>query len=335
MIFYRMKSHDIGRNLATEQYLMNHLNLTEPLLLFYYQTPCIIVGHNQNTLEEVNQEYVAEHQIMVTRRLSGGGAVFDDLGNLSFSFVINNPDEFGDFKTFTQPIVDALHEMGATGVEVSGRNDLLVDGKKFSGNAMYTKNGKIFSHGTLMLDVDLDVVSHALNVPEDKIKSKGIKSVRSRVTNLKPYLDAEYQNIDVPEFRDTLLKKLYGVDDVAKIADKEYQLTKEDEAAIEDLVEKYYHNWDWVYGSSPEFTIKRRQHFDAGTIDARILVKSGKIQKITFFGDFFGTQDVEALEQQLVGVRYEETALTKALQLINTSNYFAGISKQQLIELLV
>lgn len=130
-----------------------------------------------------------------------------------------------------------------------------------------------------MLDVDLDVVSHALNVPEDKIKSKGIKSVRSRVTNLKPYLDAEYQNIDVPEFRDTLLKKLYGVDDVAKIADKEYQLTKEDEAAIEDLVEKYYHNWDWVYGSSPEFTIKRRQHFDAGTIDARILVKSGKIQK--------------------------------------------------------
>lgn len=330
-----MKSHDIGRNLATEQYLMNHLNLTEPLLLFYYQTPCIIVGRNQNTLEEVNQDYVAEHDITVTRRLSGGGAVFDDLGNLSFSFVINNPDEFGDFKTFTQPIVDALHEMGATGVEVSGRNDLLVDGKKFSGNAMYTKNGKIFSHGTLMLDVDLDVVTHALNVPEDKIKSKGIKSVRSRVTNLKPYLSPEYQDLAVPEFRDTILKKLYGVDDVAQIADKEYQLTQEDEAAIEDLVTKYYHNWEWVYGSSPEFTVKKRQHFDAGTIDARILVKSGKIQQITFFGDFFGTKDVAELAQQLVGVRYDEKTLAKTLQMINTDNYFAGIPKQQLLKLLV
>ncbi|KRM58793.1 lipoate-protein ligase A [Secundilactobacillus malefermentans DSM 5705 = KCTC 3548] len=330
-----MKSHDIGRNLATEQYLMNHLNLTEPLLLFYYQTPCIIVGRNQNTLEEVNQDYVAEHDITVTRRLSGGGAVFDDLGNLSFSFVINNPDEFGDFKTFTQPIVDALHEMGATGVEVSGRNDLLVDGKKFSGNAMYTKNGKIFSHGTLMLDVDLDVVTHALNVPEDKIKSKGIKSVRSRVTNLKPYLSPEYQDLAVPEFRDTILKKLYGVDDVAQIADKEYQLTQEDEAAIEDLVTKYYHNWEWVYGSSPEFTVKKRQHFDAGTIDARILVKSGKIQQITFFGDFFGTKDVAELAQQLVGVRYDEKTLAKTLQMINTDNYFAEIPKQQLLKLLV
>ena len=289
----------------------------------------------QNTLEEVNQDYVAEHDITVTRRLSGGGAVFDDLGNLSFSFVINNPDEFGDFKTFTQPIVDALHEMGATGVEVSGRNDLLVDGKKFSGNAMYTKNGKIFSHGTLMLDVDLDVVTHALNVPEDKIKSKGIKSVRSRVTNLKPYLSPEYQDLAVPEFRDTILKKLYGVDDVAQIADKEYQLTQEDEAAIEDLVTKYYHNWEWVYGSSPEFTVKKRQHFDAGTIDARILVKSGKIQQITFFGDFFGTKDVAELAQQLVGVRYDEKTLAKTLQMINTDNYFAGIPKQQLLKLLV
>lgn len=225
--------------------------------------------------------------------------------------------------------------MGATGVEVSGRNDLLVDGKKFSGNAMYTKNGKIFSHGTLMLDVDLDVVTHALNVPEDKIKSKGIKSVRSRVTNLKPYLSPEYQDLAVPEFRDTILKKLYGVDDVAQIADKEYQLTQEDEAAIEDLVTKYYHNWEWVYGSSPEFTVKKRQHFDAGTIDARILVKSGKIQQITFFGDFFGTKDVAELAQQLVGVRYDEKTLAKTLQMINTDNYFAGIPKQQLLKLLV
>lgn len=330
-----MESHDIGYNLATEQYLMNEKDFDEPLLLFYYQTPCIIVGRNQNTMEEINQDYVTKHNIQVTRRLSGGGAVFDDLGNLSFSFVVDRDDDrFGDFKAFTKPIVDALKEMGATGVEVSGRNDILVDGKKFSGNAMYVKNGKMFSHGTLMLDVDQSVVEHALNVPEDKIKSKGIKSVRSRVTNLKPFLAPEYQNLDVPAFRDMLLKKLYDVNDLATIADKAYTLTDADKTAIQKLYDDYYNNWDWVYGTSPDFTVKKRQHFDAGTIDARILVKDGKIDTITFFGDFFGEKDASEVADKLQGVRYDEAALTTALADIDTTAYFAGIDNATLVKLL-
>ncbi len=335
MYYYNMESHDIGYNLATEQYLMNEKDFDEPLLLFYYQTPCIIVGRNQNTMEEINQDYVTKHNIQVTRRLSGGGAVFDDLGNLSFSFVVDRDDDrFGDFKAFTKPIVDALKEMGATGVEVSGRNDILVDGKKFSGNAMYVKNGKMFSHGTLMLDVDQSVVEHALNVPEDKIKSKGIKSVRSRVTNLKPFLAPEYQNLDVPAFRDMLLKKLYDVNDLAAIADKAYTLTDTDKAAIQKLYDDYYNNWDWVYGTSPDFTVKKRQHFDAGTIDARILVKDGKINTITFFGDFFGEKDASEVADKLQGVRYDEPALTTALADIDTTAYFAGIDNATLVKLL-
>lgn len=330
-----MESHDIGYNLATEQYLMNEKDFDEPLLLFYYQTPCIIVGRNQNTMEEINQDYVTKHNIQVTRRLSGGGAVFDDLGNLSFSFVVDRDDDrFGDFKAFTKPIVDALKEMGATGVEVSGRNDILVDGKKFSGNAMYVKNGKMFSHGTLMLDVDQSVVEHALNVPEDKIKSKGIKSVRSRVTNLKPFLAPEYQNLDVPAFRDMLLKKLYDVNDLAAIADKAYTLTDADKTAIQKLYDDYYNNWDWVYGTSPDFTVKKRQHFDAGTIDARILVKDGKIDTITFFGDFFGEKDASEVADKLQGVRYDEATLTTALADIDTTAYFAGIDNATLVKLL-
>ncbi len=335
MYYYNMESHDIGYNLATEQYLMNEKDFDEPLLLFYYQTPCIIVGRNQNTMEEINQDYVTKHNIQVTRRLSGGGAVFDDLGNLSFSFVVDRDDDrFGDFKAFTKPIVDALKEMGATGVEVSGRNDILVDGKKFSGNAMYVKNGKMFSHGTLMLDVDQSVVEHALNVPEDKIKSKGIKSVRSRVTNLKPFLAPEYQNLDVPAFRDMLLKKLYDVNDLATIADKAYTLTDADKTAIQKLYDDYYNNWDWVYGTSPDFTVKKRQHFDAGTIDARILVKDGKIDTITFFGDFFGEKDASEVADKLQGVRYDEAALTTALADIDTTAYFAGIDNATLVKLL-
>ncbi|WP_137597570.1 lipoate--protein ligase [Paucilactobacillus kaifaensis] len=335
MRYVAMKSHNIGENLATEQYLMNNKNFGEPLLLFYYEEPCIIVGRNQNTLEEINQKYVQDHNIRVTRRLSGGGAVYQDLGNLCFSFVVDSDSEdFGDFKSFTQPIVDALHEMGATTAEVSGRNDILVDGRKFSGNAMYTRNGKTFSHGTLMLDVDLDVVTHALNVPEDKIKSKGIKSVRSRVTNLKPFLSPEYQDLSVPEFRDILLKKLFHVDDLAQIKEQEYVVTDEEQAKIDQIYEEYYNNWDWVYGKSPEFSVQKRQHFDMGTVDARIQVEDGKIKNIKFFGDFFGPQDISQLAEQLKGITYNRETLTKVLTNADTTQYIVGVSVAQLVDLL-
>ncbi|ETY73549.1 lipoate--protein ligase [Lactiplantibacillus fabifermentans] len=335
MYYVSMQDHEIGRNLATEQYLMNNVEFDEPLVLFYYEKPCIIVGRNQNTLEEINADYVREHDITVTRRLSGGGAVYQDLGNLCFSFVVDSDSqEFGDFKTFTAPIIEALHEMGATTANVSGRNDLLVDGKKFSGNAMYSRNGKTFSHGTLMLNVDLNVVPQALTVPTDKIASKGIKSVRSRVTNLRPFLSPEYQNIEVPEFRDTLLKKLFHVTDLAEIADKEYHVTPEQQKAIDKIYEDYYANWDWVYGKSPEFSVKRRKHFDMGTIDARLQVGDGHIENIKFYGDFFGSGDVHDIETALTGLRYDHDEIAKKLAPLDLNRYFTGIDRQAIIDLI-
>lgn len=335
MYYYVMKSNDIRRNLATEQYLMNEIKFDEPLLLFYIEGPCIIVGGNQNTLEEINKKYVDEHGIVVTRRLSGGGAVYQDLGNLCFSFVVDSDsEEFGDFKSFVQPIVDALHDMGAKTAEVSGRNDILVDGKKFSGNAMYSKGGKTFSHGTLMLDVDLSVIPKALDVPEDKIKSKGIKSVRSRVTNLKPYLAPKYQNLTTPEFRDRLLKELFHVDDLSLIKDKEYHLTDDDQKGIDKIFDDYYNNWDWVYGNSPEFTVKKRQHFTNGTIDARLQVDDGKVSEIKFYGDFFGPKDVNELADKLQGLRFERQDFEDALKDIDTNQYFTGIPKEDFLNML-
>ncbi|MBZ2201957.1 MAG: lipoate--protein ligase [Lentilactobacillus hilgardii] len=335
MYYYVMKSNDIRRNLATEQYLMNEINFDEPLLLFYIEGPCIIVGRNQNTLEEINKKYVDEHGIVVTRRLSGGGAVYQDLGNLCFSFVVDSDsEEFGDFKSFVQPVVDALHDMGATSAEVSGRNDILVDGKKFSGNAMYTKGGKTFSHGTLMLDVDLSVIPNALTVPEDKIKSKGIKSVRSRVTNLKPYLAPEYQNLTTPEFRDRLLKELFHVEDLNQIKDKEYHLTDEDKKGIDKIFDDVYNNWNWVYGNSPEFTVKKRQHFTNGTIDARFQVDDGKVSNVTFFGDFFGPKDTTELADKLKGVRFERADVSNALKDVDLNQYFTGIPEEDFLDML-
>lgn len=335
MYYVVMPKNDIRDNLATEQYLMNQKNFDEPLLLFYIEKPCIIVGRNQNTFEEINQDYVDAHDITVTRRLSGGGAVYQDLGNLCFSFVVNADDQqFGDFKAIVAPIVTALRKMGATSVEVSGRNDILVNGKKFSGNAMYTKNGKTFSHGTLSYDVDLDVLTKALNVPADKIASKGIKSVRSRVTNLKPYLNPQYQDLTTAEFRDELLKEIYGVTDLAEIAAHQYQITAADQAKIDKIAAATYRNWQWVYGKNPQFSIQRRKHFTYGTIDARLLVENGRISAITFFGDFFGPRDVHELADSLTDVVYDRGHITSALDQIDVSNYFTGISRDELIDLL-
>lgn len=335
MYYHIMKSNDIRLNLATETYLMNEKKFDEPLLLFYIEGPCIIVGRNQNTLEEINKQYVDEHGIVVTRRTSGGGAVYQDLGNLCFSFVVDSDsEEFGDFKSFVQPVVDALHRMGATSAEVSGRNDILVDGKKFSGNAMYTKNGKTFSHGTLMLDVDLGVLPNALTVPEDKIKSKGIKSVSSRVTNLRPYLSSEYQDMTTPQFRDELLKELFHVDNIGEIKDKEYKLTPEDEKGIDKINAEIFDNWDWVYGNSPEFTVKKRQHFTSGTIDARFVVDDGKITVAKFYGDFFGPKDAADLADKLVETKFERAEVEQVLNDVDVNQYFNGISKDELLDLL-
>lgn len=335
MQYLAMQTHDIRTNLATEEYLMNSGVMTPPFMLFYIEKPCIIVGRNQNTVEEINEDYCKQHGITITRRLSGGGAMYQDLGNLCFSFIVPaDRQRFGDFKTLVQPIVDALHEMGATGAEVTGRNDIVIDGKKFSGNAMYTRNGKTFCHGTLMFDVDTNAVAGALKVPMDKIESKGIKSVRSRVTNLKPYLKPEYQNLDTAGFRDELIKRIYHVDDLSQAQINEYQLTAKDQQAIHQIETDRYRDWDWVFGQSPAFTVKKRKHFDAGTIDARFEVQDGKIKMAKIYGDFFGVEDVHQLEKALIGKPYDVDAITKVLRSFDLNKFFNGIPTNDVIELI-
>lgn len=335
MQYLAMQTHDIRTNLATEEYLMNSGVMTPPFMLFYIEKPCIIVGRNQNTVEEINEDYCKQHGITITRRLSGGGAMYQDLGNLCFSFIVPaDRQRFGDFKTLVQPIVDALHEMGATGAEVTGRNDIVIDGKKFSGNAMYTRSGKTFCHGTLMFDVDTDAVAGALKVPKDKIESKGIKSVRSRVTNLKPYLKPEFQRLDTAGFRDELIKRIYHVDDLSQAQINEYQLTAKDQQAIHQIETERYRDWNWVFGQSPVFTVKKRKHFDAGTIDARFEVQDGKIQMAKIYGDFFGVEDVHQLEKALIGKPYDVDSITKVLQSFDLNKFFNGIPANDVIELI-
>ena len=196
---------------------------------------------------------------MLTRRTSGGGAVYDDLGNMSFSFVTKkDATSFGDYQSATQPIMKGLAAMGAKEVEVHGRNDLFIDGKKFSGNAMYTKKGRTYSHGTLMYDVDLEELTKVLHVAQEKIASKATKSVRKSVTNIKPYLAEQYQSMDTKAFRDTLLCRIYEVESIDEISEQEIVLTDADRQAIQTLFEERYANNEWIFNEAPAFEWQKR-----------------------------------------------------------------------------
>lgn len=333
MIFVPNTEHNPRLNLAIETYLLKEKHFDDTVLLFYINEPSVIIGRNQNTIEEINQSYIDEHDIKVVRRLSGGGAVYHDLGNLNFSFIMPENDHFMDFKTLTQPIIDALHQLGIKNAEMSGRNDLLIDGKKFSGNAMYKTNGRMFCHGTLMFDSDLDVVTDALKVRKDKIESKGIKSVRSRVTNIKPHLPKEMQKMTTEGFEKALLHQLFHTDDLKTIP--LYILTDDDWKRINEIADEYYCNWNWNYGQSPDFSIKKEHRYPFGLIEARMMVKQGKIEEIHFYGDFFGTEDTRELERRLVGVEYQRDAIVKALVGVELRDFFGPMSHDDLADLLV
>ncbi|HJE80621.1 MAG TPA: lipoate--protein ligase [Enterococcus gallinarum] len=332
MLFVPNENNDPRINLAIEIFLLQEMKVDEPILLFYINEPSIIIGRNQNTIEEINKDYVDAHGIHVVRRFSGGGAVYHDFGNLNFSFIM--PDEgnsFRDFEKLTKPIVQALHEMGVEGAQLKGRNDLVIDDMKFSGNAMYATNGRMFAHGTIMFDSDINEVVNALKVRKDKIESKGIKSIRSRVTNIKPFLPKDKQDMTTEAFREEILLKIFGVDSVDQV--KTYTLTEEDWVKINEISDKYYRNWDWNYGKSPAFDIERRKRFPIGSIEVRFNVQEGKITEAKIYGDFFGLGDIADVEQAFIGTRYDKSALKDVIDQIDVKKYFGNITHEDLLEL--
>ncbi|WP_067933843.1 lipoate--protein ligase [Alicyclobacillus kakegawensis] len=319
---------DATLNLALEEHALTTFDIDQTYLLFYSMHPTVIVGKNQNTLEEINTDYVRAHGVTVTRRLSGGGAVYNDEGDLSFSFITKNDgNSFHNYRRFTEPVIAALRELGVP-AELSGRNDILVEGKKVSGNAQFATRGRMFSHGTLMFDVNLDNVAKALRVNRKKIESKGIKSVRSRVTNIRPYLK---RDMDIHEFRQVLLERIFaGYPEIPR-----HPLSDADWRAVEDLANRRYRHWDWVYGQSPPFNVRRSEYFPGiGLIDVRLHVVGGRIEQCRIFGDFFGERDVAELERRLLGCRYDADALAAALADVDTRAYFGNLPKTELLRLM-
>ncbi|MEH6939900.1 lipoate--protein ligase [Bacillus sp. JJ664] len=315
-------------NLAMEEYALKHLNSENTYFLFYINEPSIIIGKNQNTAEEINAAYVNDHNIHVVRRLSGGGAVYHDLGNLNFSFITKDDgDSFHNFRKFTEPVIEALKELGVN-AELSGRNDILAEGRKISGNAQFSTKGRMFSHGTLLFNSNIDEVVNALNVKLDKIQSKGIKSIRSRVANIKEFLK---EDLTIEQFKDLLLQSIFKEHGSIE----RYEWSDEDIKNIKELADNRYRSWDWNYGKSPKCNIQQSKRFAAGQVDIRLEVNKGFIETVKIYGDFFGVGDVSELEQTLVGTKFDHQEIERKLQDVNLSYYFGNVTKEEFLSLFV
>lgn len=324
-------------NMALDEYALECLALDEPVFYLWRNSPSVIVGLNQNVAAEVNLDYLREHDIALVRRVTGGGAVYHDLGNLNYTIVGRSADLQRDYPEYAQIMLRALLALGVEAT-VSGRNDILVSGRKVSGYAKRVYKDRLMVHGTLMFDVDLDVLERALDAPSGKLAVKGVASVRSRVMNLCACLP---DVCDINDFRDRLecyLSRGY--------ADAELLLTDEDLQKIAHVARTKFASPAWIYGNRervictdgiveiPTQTIHRTKRLACGTVEVSLEVSNGYIASCRLGGDFIGNLPASGIERALVGVRYEREALRQRLLPMGVHNYFDGVVTDEFLEFL-
>lgn len=327
MKYIDVQSTEPSFNLALEQYVFDELSENDDFFLLWQNDNAIIIGKNQNTYMEINTDYVRQHDIRVVRRLSGGGAVYHDLGNLNFTFIVKESRRQFDFSQFCRPVIAALRQFGVN-AEINGRNDMVIDGKKFSGNAQYFKNGKIMHHGTLMYHSNLETVSSALQVSEDKILSKGVKSIKSHITNIRFYMK---DDIPMEEFKHKLVDAMFAENRL-----ENYCLTESDLKRISEISNARYSTWEWNYGRSPEFGICRKKRLEGcGQIELYLDVNNGRITAFDIYGDYFSGQDKEDLCKAVIGSMLDAADLRARLSGIQVNEYIHNLSNEKLISLIL
>lgn len=328
MVYLESRSHDPCYNLAFEQYVFDFMPRENSYFLLWQNENSLIVGKHQNTAEEINAGFVREHGIRVARRLSGGGAVYHDLGNLNYTIITDAGDmERLNLQAFCIPLVTTLRRIGVD-ARITGRNDVTIGGAKCSGSSQYIKQGRIMHHGCILFDSDLSMIEGALNVPKDKIESKGLRSVRSRVTNIRPHIAGD---MDMRGFMELLKRHMF---------ENELKPAELDEAAeveINRLREERYSTWEWTFGSSPQYSIRKERRVEnCGRIEVSMNVaRGGTITEFTCHGDFFGSGDIEDIARILIGKKLEETELRGVLNGCPLDLYFSGLGMDELINILL
>lgn len=322
-IFYlETKSLNPRFNLAFEEYILHH-RMAGNYLLLWQNNNTVVIGQNQNAEAEINRAFVEERQINVVRRSTGGGAVYHDLGNLNYSFITDagNAEELA-MQRFTGPVVDALRKLGLQ-AEASGRNDILVEGLKVSGTAQRLFRNRILHHGTLLFDSDSTMIAGALNADPAKFQSKSVRSVRSRVGNIRLFLK---EDMELSEFWRYLKEHLAGRDLIFD------ELTLEELKEVEKLKQQKYDTWEWNFGSSPAYTMKNKRRWNGGTLEVYLYVEHGRITDISFYGDFLSRQPLTELKSALRHCPYQEQAFSAILSTFELSNLFGSISKHEILK---
>ena len=299
--------------------------LDEPVFLFWRTGPTLMVGKYQNTLEEINRAYAEAHGIQVARRLSGGGTIYTDMGGWQFTFIDYGDTDEIHFHEYIAPVIDALRALGVP-AEFNGRNDLLIDGRKFSGNAQYKLAGSTVHHGSLLFDTDIDQMVASTTVDEYKIISKSIRSVRERVTNISEHLKTPMAPEDF---------KAYMVASIMRGGKRRYELTPGDDDQIRRIAREKFDSWQSRYGMNPKFDILRTGRCPGGKIEFRLEVRKGIITQAAVNGDFFAGEKADGLASALIGCQFEKESVRSRLEEGGFEGAVYGISIEDMVSIII
>lgn len=327
MLYIYNKSTNPYFNLAAEEYVLK--NFKEDCFMLWQNATSVIIGKNQNSLAEINLDYVNKNNIPVVRRLSGGGAVFHDLGNVNFTFITNDNDDFVNFEKFTKPIIGVLNDKLDIKAELSGRNDLTINDQKFSGNAQYNYENRVLHHGTLLFASSIANISDSLKVKASKFEGKSVKSVKSRVTNISSHLNSpltieEFINLTMNYVQENNLSE-----------GKIYNFSEEDIKNITNLCDDKYSTWDWNFGKSPKYNFNNEKRFKGGTVEINFNVVKGIIKDCKIYGDFFSKKDIIDVENVLINTKHKYDDVYSKLKNIDITKYFANITLEDIMEIVL
>ncbi|MCK5946011.1 MAG: lipoate--protein ligase [Mycoplasmataceae bacterium] len=311
------KSNNPYYNLSLEEMVLKDETMSDQYLMIYQNDNTIVVGRNQNIYEEINTEYINENKINLVRRVSGGGSVYHDGGNVNFSFITDKKSN--SYAEFLEPIIEFLKSLGLD-AKFHGKNDVHANGFKISGNAQYIYKQRMFHHGTLLFDSTLEVLSKALKPNKLKLESKSLKSIRQRVSNIRPLLN---KDMDTKQFVSSLID-FFGKENLVDMDNY-----KSDELKALINVRK---SDDWIFGKNPEFDVELEKRFKGGGVKIKLDILKNHIKDIAIVGDFLSTNDFEKIIPTFKGLKFDEAVISKEINAIEDfDQYFGKITKEELI----
>jgi len=323
MLYFISSYNNPAFNIATEEYLLK--NYDDDFFFLYTNTPALIVGKHQNTLAEINFIKAEKENVPVVRRMSGGGTVFHDEGNLNYCFIKKGDNgKLINFKKYSQPIIDTLQALNID-AKFEGKSDLTIEGKKFSGNASHIYKNKLMQHGTMLFSSDLKRLNNLLKVNPLKFKDRGIRSVRSKVTNISEYISG---SMSIENFGKLIVQDLK-----MKFPDaQKFELSEIDIKKIESLMVKKYNNWEWNYGYSPNYIFEKLSNFsEGGILELNMKVEKGIIKNIELFGNCIIENQISSFKSKLVGKYHNKSTILQILKGLDLNLFFHKITDKELL----